>query len=216
MPARRAPARRSAVAAGLALLAAACASSRAAAPPRPQQDELAPGWTRRAFAVRDEGRVVLSLPPGWTATEGEEGEAAVPAIRLERSDDRFRVLLTPLWNPGEPEEPQARTDTAQLFAEIARRKGATVIVITASGSPLALEALTAPHHILLAADHPEDADRYSPMVSRLLHLLIIDILTTGVALRLGSAELRPMLQEIKKNLRAKRYVGSSESSSSTP
>jgi hypothetical protein len=39
------------------------------------------------------------------------------------------------------------------------------------------------------------------MVSRLLHLTIIDILTTGVALRLGP-DLRPMLQEIKKNLRA--------------
>ena len=102
-------------------------------------------------------------------------------------------------------------------AEIARKKGATVIVITASGSPLALEAQHGAHHVLLAADHPEDADRYSPMVSRLLHLVIIDILTTGVALRLGSAELRPMLQEIKKNLRAKRYLlSSSDSSSSTP
>jgi hypothetical protein len=60
--------------------------------------------------------------------------------------------------------------------------------------------------VLLAADHPEDADRYSPMVSRLLHLVIIDILTTGVALRLGSATLRPMLSEIKKNLRLRRYV----------
>mgnify|MGYP003339742474 CR=1 FL=1 len=68
-------------------------------------------------------------------------------------------------------------------ADIARKKGATVIAITASGSPLAMEVAGGPHHILLAADHPEDADRYSPMVSRLLHLLIIDILTTGVALR---------------------------------
>ena len=89
-------------------------------------------------------------------------------------------------------------------SEIARRKGATVIVITASGSPLARTA-TGAHQILLAADHPEDYDRYSPMVSRLLHLVIIDILTTGVALRLGSA-LRPMLAEIKRNLRAKRYA----------
>jgi len=32
---------------------------------------------------------------------------------------------------------------------------------------------------------------------------VIDILTTGVALRLGPS-LRPMLQEIKKNLRVKR------------
>jgi RpiR family transcriptional regulator, carbohydrate utilization regulator len=90
-------------------------------------------------------------------------------------------------------------------AEIARRKGATTIVITASASPLARSANNGAQQILLAADHPEDYDRYSPMVSRLLHLVIIDILTTGVALRLGG-ELRPMLAEIKRNLRAKRYA----------
>jgi RpiR family carbohydrate utilization transcriptional regulator len=89
-------------------------------------------------------------------------------------------------------------------ADIARRKGATVIVITASGSPLA-QLAQGNGQVLLAADHPEDYDRYSPMVSRLLHLTIIDILTTGVALRLGP-ELRPMMQEIKRNLRAKRYA----------
>jgi RpiR family carbohydrate utilization transcriptional regulator len=33
----------------------------------------------------------------------------------------------------------------------------------------------------------------------------VDILTTGVALRLGPT-LRPMLQDIKRNLRAKRYT----------
>jgi RpiR family transcriptional regulator, carbohydrate utilization regulator len=95
-------------------------------------------------------------------------------------------------------------------ADIARKKGAHIVVITASGSALAMETRQASvqgaQHILLAADHPEDADRYSPMVSRLLHLLIVDILTTGVALRLGSASLRPMLQEIKRNLRARRYA----------
>ena len=42
------------------------------------------------------------------------------------------------------------------------------------------------------------------MVSRLLHLLIIDILTTRVALCPGSATLRPMLQAIKRNLRERR------------
>jgi RpiR family carbohydrate utilization transcriptional regulator len=43
--------------------------------------------------------------------------------------------------------------------------------------------------IHLAADHPEGYDRYSPMVSRLLHLLIIDVLATCVALRIrGSGQ----------------------------
>jgi hypothetical protein len=118
MPLRRASA---AFAAAAALAAAGCASSRAAAPPPAERDALAPGWTRRAVPVRD-GRVVLALPPGWTATEGEEGEASAPAVRLERAGERFRALLTPLWNPGEPEEPEGRVDTARLFAELARRK----------------------------------------------------------------------------------------------
>jgi RpiR family carbohydrate utilization transcriptional regulator len=89
-------------------------------------------------------------------------------------------------------------------AEIAAKGRATVIVITSSDSPLARRAI-GQDQILLAADHPEDFDRYSPMVSRLLHLLIVDILTTGVALRMGPT-LRPMLQAIKRNLRAKRYM----------
>jgi RpiR family carbohydrate utilization transcriptional regulator len=89
-------------------------------------------------------------------------------------------------------------------AEIARKKGATLIAITASDSPLA-QVAHGSNQILLAVDHPEDYDRYSPMVSRLLHLMVIDILTTAVALRLPG-ELRPMLQEIKKTLRAKRYA----------
>jgi RpiR family transcriptional regulator, carbohydrate utilization regulator len=90
-------------------------------------------------------------------------------------------------------------------ADIARRKGATVIAVCASGSPLAQLAQSS-NQILLAADHPEDYEHYSPMVSRLLHLLIVDILVTGVALRLGSATLKPMLQEIKRNLRERRYA----------
>ena len=52
----------------------------------------------------------------------------------------------------------------------------------------------------------EFADRYSPMVSRLLHLMIVDILATCVALRIGGNRLQPMLKEMKNNLRNKRYA----------
>ena len=85
--------------------------------------------------------------------------------------------------------------------DIARRNGATTIVITATGSPLASSG-----HIHLAADHPEGYDRYSPMVSRLLHLMIIDVLATTVALRIGGGRLQPLLREMKNNLRTKRYA----------
>jgi len=91
-------------------------------------------------------------------------------------------------------------------AAIARRRGATTVLVTASGSPLAALGV-GERQVLIAADHPEDHDRYSPMVSRLLHLVIVDILATGVALRLGSQRLQPLLQDIKRTLRATRYVG---------
>ena len=125
------------------------------------------------------------------------------------SDGHVQVMSATMLKPGDCAviiSNSGRSRDLLDVAEIARQRGAHVIAITASGSPLAHEAQRGAHHILLAADHPEDSDRYSPMVSRLLHLLIIDILSTGVALRLGSARLRPMLQAIKKNLRLRRYV----------
>jgi RpiR family carbohydrate utilization transcriptional regulator len=140
------------------------------------------------------------------------------------SDGHIQVMSATMLKPGDCAviiSNSGRSRDLLDVADIARRRGATVIAITASGSLLAKEAQHGIHHVLLAADHPEDADRYSPMVSRLLHLLIIDILTTGVALRLGSAQLRPMLQAIKKNLRERRYAGSgrpgdSDDSASSP
>jgi RpiR family carbohydrate utilization transcriptional regulator len=123
------------------------------------------------------------------------------------SDGHVQVMSATMLKPGDCAviiSNSGRSRDLLDTAEIAAKSRATVIVITASDSPLARRAMLH-DQILLAADHPEDFDRYSPMVSRLLHLLIIDVLTTGVALRMGPS-LRPMLQEIKRNLRAKRYA----------
>jgi RpiR family carbohydrate utilization transcriptional regulator len=127
---------------------------------------------------------------------------------IAHSDGHVQVMSATMLQPGDCAvviSNSGRSRDLMDAADISRRKGATVIVITCSGSPLAQMAQSH-NQVLLAADHPEDYDRYSPMVSRLLHLTIIDILTTGVALRLGQQQLRPMLQEIKRNLRAKRYA----------
>ena len=123
------------------------------------------------------------------------------------SDGHVQVMSATMLKPGDCAviiSNSGRSRDLIDVAEIALRKGATLIIITASGSPLAQMAQTQ-GQVLLAADHPEDFDRYSPMVSRMLHLMIIDILTTGVALRLGP-ELRPVLQEIKRHLRTRRYA----------
>ena len=120
------------------------------------------------------------------------------------SDGHMQVMSASLVGPGDCVliiSNSGRTRDLMDACDIARKHGATVIVITASGSPLARAG-----HIHLAADHPEGFDRYSPMVSRLLHLLIIDVLATCVALRIGSEKLQPVLSEMKNNLRSKRYA----------
>ncbi|HEX3140665.1 MAG TPA: MurR/RpiR family transcriptional regulator [Rhizobacter sp.] len=124
------------------------------------------------------------------------------------SDSHVQVMSATMLQPGDCAviiSNSGRSRDLIDVAEIVRKKGATTIFITTSGSPLAQLGQAGALQILLPVDHPEDFDRYSPMVSRLLHLVVIDILTTGVALRLGK-ELRPMLQDIKRNLRTRRYV----------
>ena len=120
------------------------------------------------------------------------------------SDGPMQVMSASILGPGDCVvviSNSGRTRDLMDACDIARKNGATTIVITASGSPLASAG-----HIHLSADHPEGFDRYSPMVSRLLHLMIIDILATCVALRIGSNKLQPLLREMKHNLRNKRYA----------
>ena len=120
------------------------------------------------------------------------------------SDGHMQVMSASIVRPGDCVvviSNSGRTRDLIDACDIARKNGATTVVITASGSPLASAA-----HIHLSADHPEGFDKYSPMVSRLLHLMIIDILATCVALRIGSATLQPLLSEMKHNLRNKRYT----------
>jgi RpiR family carbohydrate utilization transcriptional regulator len=120
------------------------------------------------------------------------------------SDGHMQVMSASILRPGDCViviSNSGRTRDLMDACDIARKNGATTITLTASGSPLASAG-----NIHLSADHPEGYDKYSPMVSRLLHLMIIDILATCVALRIGGNKLQPLLSEMKHNLRSKRYT----------
>ena len=123
---------------------------------------------------------------------------------ISYSDGHMQVMSASMLRPGDclvVISNSGRTRDLMDACDIAKRNGATTIVITASGSPLAAAGA-----IHVAADHPEGYDRYSPMVSRLLHLMVVDILATCVALRIGGGRLQPLLQDMKDNLRSKRYT----------
>ncbi|CAM2194007.1 putative Glucokinase / HTH-type transcriptional regulator [Paraburkholderia kururiensis] len=62
--------------------------------------------------------------------------------------------------------------------EVAMQAGAKVIAITSSNTPLAKRATVA-----LETDHIEMRESQLSMISRILHLLMIDVLAVGVAIR---------------------------------
>ncbi|HEX2605562.1 MAG TPA: SIS domain-containing protein [Oxalicibacterium sp.] len=90
-----------------------------------------------------------------------------------------------------------RGGTKELLrsVQLARNSGADVIALTPSGTPLAQLAT-----VLIPIDLQFHTDPYTPISARLAHLVVIDILAVGLALRLGP-ERRKKMQQAEKTLR---------------
>lgn len=89
---------------------------------------------------------------------------------------------------------------------IAKENGAAVIAITRADSPLSQLA-----DCVLSVMPQEDTERYTPMVTRLLQLVVIDILAIGLALRMGeTASLQ--LEKSKRSIHTKRLEHEKEDS----
>ncbi len=71
--------------------------------------------------------------------------------------------------------------------QLARQGGADVIVLAPSGTPLAALAT-----VLIAIDLGFDIDPFTPISARLAHLVVIDILAVGLALKLGPQQREKM------------------------
>lgn len=96
------------------------------------------------------------------------------------TDSRLQLLAAAALRPNDVAviiSSSGRVPELLEVADRARARGASVIAITASQSPLAKQADAA-----LIVDHVEDVDTQLPMISRILHLLVVDILAVGVAM----------------------------------
>jgi glucokinase len=97
------------------------------------------------------------------------------------TDPRLQMLAANVLRPGDVAvviSSSGRLPELLEVVEKARERGASIVAITASQSPLARKADAA-----LLVDHVEDISTHLPMISRILHLLVIDILAVGVAMR---------------------------------
>lgn len=100
-------------------------------------------------------------------------------------DSRLQALAAATLGPGDVIVCVSGTGTVREMIkplEIARGQGADVIVLAPSQSPLARRATFA-----ITIDHPEEVTTEIPMISRILHLAVIDILAVGVAMSAGPA-----------------------------
>ncbi|MCP5287234.1 MAG: glucokinase [Burkholderiaceae bacterium] len=105
------------------------------------------------------------------------------------TDQRLQRMAASVLRPADVAviiSSSGKVDDLLAVADIARERGATVLAITASHSPLARRA-----DVALIVDHVEDTATHVPMVSRILHLLVVDILAVGVAMRRGAQAVLP-------------------------
>ncbi|QYF91860.1 glucokinase [Massilia sp. PAMC28688] len=120
------------------------------------------------------------------------GNSRVVALDAQHKFFRFRIpsasygdshlftLAAELLKPGDVVvaiSNSGRLPELLTAVEAARMAGADVIAITSSGSPLARKA-----SVCLAVDHTEDSTTFLSMISRILQLLLVDIVSVGISL----------------------------------
>lgn len=123
--------------------------------------------------------------------------SGVPTVSY--SDPHIHSISAALLQPGDAVVAiSQRGGSASLVRSIglAREAGADIIVLAPSGTPLAALAT-----VLIPIDLGADVDPYTPISARLAHLVVIDILAVGMALKRGP-EFRKKMQNAQKALQS--------------
>ena len=103
-----------------------------------------------------------------------------------------------------------RTIAMQEIAALARSRGASVIGLTAPGSPLAAAC-----SVVLGVAAGEDTDIHMPMSSRIAQLALIDVLVTALTLRAGPG-FGERLRMLKQHVRVTRSAVTGDSQENAP
>lgn len=112
-------------------------------------------------------------------------------------DSHQQVMVASMMKPGEVAFVISNTGTTRSIIEIARiarDNGATIICLTGSDSPL-----TSYCDVSLIVETLENTNMYTPTISRIAALVIIDILSTSVAMR-RPADYQSRIHQMKRQL----------------
>lgn len=134
---------------------------------------------------------------GIVATDAQHKffRSGVPTVAY--SDPHIHSIAASLLQKGDAVVAiSQRGNSAALLrsVQLARKMEADVIALTPSGTPLADLAT-----VLVPIDLSFNTDPYTPISARLAHLVVIDILAVGLALKRGP-EFRNKMQNAQKAL----------------
>ncbi|MFB9244238.1 glucokinase [Massilia antarctica] len=153
----------------------------------------------RAIALLRKANRVEFYAMGNSRVVALDGQHKFFRFRIPTSsygDSHLFTLAAELLKPGDVVIAISTSgQLPELLAAVdaARATGADVIAITSSKSALAKRAT-----ICLAVDHSEDSTSFLSMISRVLQLLLIDILSVGISL--GAQGADPADHEKKRSL----------------
>jgi glucokinase len=147
------------------------------------RDQLDVRSLDRAIALVAKAKKVEFYAMGNSRVVGLDGQHKFFRFRIPTAsygDSHLLSLAAELLQPGDVViaiSNSGRLPELLEAVDTARAVGADVIAITTSQSPLAKKA-----SVCLAVDHSEDSTTFLSMISRILQLLLIDILTVGISL----------------------------------
>ncbi|MBN8429610.1 transcriptional regulator HexR [Microbulbifer salipaludis] len=139
---------------------------------------------------------------GFGASGAVAADAQHKFFRLQmataaHSDHHMQSMSAMSMEPGDVVvaiSQSGRTSSLLRSMEMAKQQGAIVIGLGPSGSPMTRQS-----SIPLEVDVEEDIELYTPLSSRIAHLVVIDVLAIGVAQRKGP-QLQEHLLKLKKGL----------------
>ncbi len=126
----------------------------------------------------------------------------VPCVA--HSDSHQQLISASMLKAGDVAVAISNTGATRSLIEVvrtARERGAKVIVITGGDTPIVRFA-----DVAIIAETLENTNVYTPTISRLAALIVIDILSISVALQRGGEHMAD-IQDMKKHLAEKRMTG---------
>ncbi|MBB5199321.1 RpiR family carbohydrate utilization transcriptional regulator [Glaciimonas immobilis] len=164
------------------------------------RNHLSPDAIQRALDVLLKSNKIEFYGQGTSGIVAADAQhkffrSGVPTVAY--SDPHIHSIAASLLQPGDAVVAiSQRGGNAALLrsVQLAKKGGADVIVLGPSGTPLA-ELAT----VLVPIDLSFNTDPYTPISARLAHLVVIDILAVGLALKRGP-EFRKKMQNAQKAL----------------